>query len=298
MELKTILVALDLAEEGGDAVLARAVQLADKHGAWLVVLHVIETEGFPQASVASGQSESDLSDQLRQQAAARIDDSLIELGRTRRADVRVEFGSLHDVITRVADEGSADLIVLGPGKGPGKSLREKVLGSTADRVIRTSSAPVLVVKTATAEPYRRVAVAVDFSPQSAAAARQARVLAPNAALELIHVAGVPLTFEQAMLRVGTSRAEMERYRRTRVAAAREDLSTFSRDVVGSEEAAAKIVEGDPGPALVRLARSERLDLLALGPHGHGVVLQTLLGSVTQRVLREASCDVLVARPPR
>jgi nucleotide-binding universal stress UspA family protein len=272
--------------------------LADKHGAWLVVLHVIETEGFPQAAVASGQSESDLSDQLRQQAAARIDDSLIELGRTRRADVRVEFGSLHDVITRVADEGSADLIVLGPGKGPGKSLREKVLGSTADRVIRTSSAPVLVVKTATAEPYRRVAVAVDFSPQSAAAARQARVLAPNAALELIHVAGVPLTFEQAMLRVGTSRAEMERYRRTRVAAAREDLSTFSRDVVGSEEAAAKIVEGEPGPALVRLARSERLDLLALGPHGHGVVLQTLLGSVTQRVLREASCDVLVARPPR
>jgi len=138
MELKTILAALDLAGEC-DEVLARAVQLAGEHGAWLVLLHVIETEGLSHAAAASGQSESDLRDQLRQQAAARIDDSVIELGRTRHTDVRVEFGSPHDVITQVADERSADLIVLGPGQSPARSLREKVLGSTADRVIRTSS---------------------------------------------------------------------------------------------------------------------------------------------------------------
>ena len=295
MEFKTILAALDLAEEN-DAVLARAVQLAGEHGAWLVLLHVIETESLSDAAAASGQTESDLRDQLVRQAAARIDETAIGIGRTRRTDVQVACGSPHDVITRVAKEQSADLIILGAGKSADRSLREKVLGSTADRVIRTCVAPVLVVKSAKAEPYRQVAVAVDFSPQSAAAARQARGLAPNAALKLIHVAGVPLTFEQAMLRVGTSQAEMERYRQTRVAAARDELSAFARDVVGIEDAAMEILEGDPGPALVRLVQGRQLDLLALGPHGREVVLQTLLGSVTQRVLKEASCDVLVARP--
>ncbi|MDV6329040.1 universal stress protein, partial [Idiomarina sp. Sol25] len=91
-------------------------------------------------------------------------------------------------------------------------------------------------------------------------------------------------------------AEMERYRLTRVATARDELSTFARDEVGTDNSTTNVLEGDPGPALVRLARSKSVDLLALGPHGRGVVLQTLLGSVTQRVLREASCDVLVARP--
>ena len=293
--LKTILAALDLAGES-DAVLARAVQLAGEHGAWLVLLHVAETEALAQVAKVSGQGESDLRDQLRGQAAARIDASLLDLGRTRRTDVRVEFGSPHEVITRVADEGSADLVVLGPGKSPGKSLRAKVLGSTADRVIRTSPAPVLVVKTQAAEPYRKVTVAIDFSLQSASAARAARKLAPDARLRLIHVVGVPLTFEQAMLRVGRPQAEIERYRLTRVATVRDALSTFARDEVGIDDAATKILDGDPGLALVRLARRKTVDLLALGPHGRGVVLQTLLGSVTQRVLREASCDVLVARP--
>lgn len=295
MALKTILAALDLAGER-DAVLARAVQLAAEHGAWLVLLHVVDTEALAQIAKVSGESESDLRDQLRQQAVARIDDSLLDLGRTRRSEVRIEFGSPHDVITRVAVEQAADLVVLGSGKSPGMSLRKKVLGSTADRVIRTSPATVLVVKTQAAEPYRHVAVAIDFSPQSASAAKEARNLAPNARLRLIHVVGVPLTFEQAILRVGTTQAEMYRYRLTRVATARAELSAFARNEGGIDDAATKILEGDPGPALVRLARSKSVDLLALGPHGRGVVLQTLLGSVTQRVLREASCDVLVAGP--
>ena len=121
--------------------------------------------------------------------------------------MRVEFGSPHDVITRVAGERSADLVVLGPGKSTGRSLREKVLGSTADRVIRTSPAPVLLVKIDSPEPYRQVVVAVDFSPQSVSAALDARKLTPHVRLRLLHVVDVPLPFEQALLRVGTSQAE-------------------------------------------------------------------------------------------
>jgi len=284
-------VALDLEGEGG-AVLSRAVELAGKHGAWLSLLHVIEAEAL--SHVTSGQSEGDLQDELRRDAVTRIEEFLVEAGRTRRTDVRVEFGSPHEVITRVASEQSADLVVLGPGKSEGKSLREKALGSTADRVIRTSPAPVLVVKSNATEPYRHVMIAVDFSAQSISATQEARKLAPHAGLQLVHAVDLPLPFEQALLRGGTSRTEIDRFRLTRVAKARDELLTFARDVVDVDTSDTTILEGEPGPALIHLARSKRVDLLALGPHGRGVVLQALLGSVTQRILREAECDVLVA----
>jgi len=291
--MKTILAALDL-EEGSDAVLARAAQLAGEHGAWLVLLHVIETESLTHSVALSQHTESDLRDKLTRQAAGRIEESLAGVDRTRRTDVTVEFGSPHEVITRVAGERSADVIVLGPGKSPGKSLREKVLGSTADRVIRTSPAPVLVVKANAPEPYRHIVVAVDFSPQSASAAQQARKLAPHARLRLAHAVEIPLSFEQALLRARTPQAEIKQYLLTKASKARDELLTFARDVAGLDRAATQIVKGAPGPALIRLARSKRVDLLALGPHGRGVVLQALLGSVTQKALREAACDVLVA----
>lgn len=288
--MKMILAALDL-ESGSDAVLARAAQLAAAHAAWLVLLHVIETESLSHVANVSSLSEGDLRDQLRQQALTRLETFLSETDSTRRRDLRVEFGSPYEVITRVAGELSADLIVIGPGKV--QSLKEKVLGSTADRVIRMSSAPVLVVKSQSVEPYQQVAVAIDFSPQSTAAAKEARKLAPDARLALIHVADVPPTFEQAMLRVGTSQAEMEEYRSARIAKARHDLTVFAREAAGLGKPITRNLQGVPGPALVHLSRGSRVDLLALGPHGRSVVLQALLGSVTQHVLREAACDVLV-----
>lgn len=288
-----ILAALDM-EAGSRAVLARAAQLAKGRAARLVLLHVIEPEPLRQAADASGHAENELRDQLKLHTVKTLETLAIDTECTQRTDIRVEFGAPHDVITRVAEEISADLIVIGPGKASDQGLSEKILGSTADRVIRTSSAAILVVKRATAEPYRRVAVAVDFSPQSASAARQARSLAPDATIELVHVTEFPLAFEGALLRVGTSQSTIDKYHAARTDKSRRDLASFARRTVEDNKAVTRNLEGAPGPALVCLSRDRRIDLLALGPHGRGVVVQALIGSVTQRVLREAACDVLIA----
>ncbi|ADZ70449.1 universal stress protein [Polymorphum gilvum] len=289
--MKTIVVALDL-DTGSEAVLARAVQLAAAHGARLAAIHVIEADWLSQAAAGSDLSESELRGDLARTALASMETALADHGRTRRSLARVEFGSPHDALARVAEEMSADLVIVGPHRG--RSLKGKILGSTADRIVRTSCAPVLVVRRPPEEPYRHVVVAVDFSPQSAAAARAARELAPQATLRLVHVTGLPPTFEQALLRAGRSPAEVDRYRSARAAKARENLSAFTQDVAGPGKTVLRLAEGDPGRTLVRLARSRRVDLMVLGPHGRGVVLRALLGSVTQRVLATATCDVLIA----
>jgi nucleotide-binding universal stress UspA family protein len=292
--VNTILAALDL-EAGSNAVLTRAIQLATAHGARLILLHVIEAEPLSQAASVSGRSENELRHQLKRQALATIEPLLIKNGRTRRTDVQVEFGSPHDIVTHVAKERHADVIVVGPGKG--RSIRERFLGSTADRVIRTAHASVLVVRKGVREPYRRVVIAVDFSSQSATAVKEARRLAPEADLQVVHAVDIPLAFQQAMLHGGTPQIEIQKYRSARIAKARGDLSSFGRAIVGANKVITRVLEGRPASVLGRLSRAHRVDLLALGPHGRARVRQVLLGSVTMRVLNAATCDVLIAIKP-
>ena len=59
-------------------------------------------------------------------------------------------------------------------------VRRIALGTTAERLLRTTRRPLLVVKQKAHERYRRVLVPVDFSPSSAQALALARRVAPDA----------------------------------------------------------------------------------------------------------------------
>lgn len=283
-----ILVALDL-KEGSAAILARAVQLTVSLRARLTVLHVVEADVVTAAAGASGLGEDLVRSALHREARTKLELLLSEAGYVERDTARIEFGSPHKMIAHLAQELAAGLLVVGIGTA--RSLMERIVGSTTDRIVRTVPIPVLVVGGASSSPYQRVAVAVDFSSESAAAARAARILAPNASLLLVHAEDIPAPFREAMLSAGSTRAQTKQYREARLAKAREALAEFARDLPGNTEA--RIVETLPGPALLEL--SGDADLLALGPHGHNAIMQALLGSVTQAILREARCDILIAR---
>ncbi|MBI3819552.1 MAG: universal stress protein [Planctomycetes bacterium] len=53
----------------------------------------------------------------------------------------------------------------------------------------------------------------------------------------------------------------------------------------------------PARAIVEYADREKIDMIAMSPHGHGGLKRFLLGSVTERVVREAHCAVLIVRRP-
>lgn len=55
----------------------------------------------------------------------------------------------------------------------------------------------------------------------------------------------------------------------------------------------RAVTGDPAVVLVEVTREVDADLLIVGRRGSDFVARTLLGSVAQRVVQQASCDVLV-----
>ena len=110
---------------------------------------------------------------------------------------------------------------------------------------------------------------------------------------MVHALEIPLTFEQAMLKTGTPQLEIDRYRQAKARAARDGLNSMLASL--SMPGKIRVVRGDAATALVRLARSGKSDLVALGAQGRNAVSKMVLGSVARRVLAASSCDVLLAR---
>jgi nucleotide-binding universal stress UspA family protein len=54
-----------------------------------------------------------------------------------------------------------------------------------------------------------------------------------------------------------------------------------------------LAEGPAATAIVRAAKKNRVDLVVMGTHGRTGVRRLLMGSVADRVIRTASCPVLV-----
>lgn len=289
--IRTIVAALAL-ETDKDPIAGRALQLARQHGARLILVHVLEDTLLDDADLPGSLDVTALRGVLERDAAERIGKLTGNPGADMVAETVVDAGKPFQIITEVAARAGADLIVIGPGKA--KNMREKVFGSTADHIVRSSSRPVLVVRSPTPDPYQRLSVAVDFSAASQAAAKAAMRLAPDAAVEFVHAIEIPLGFELAMLRAGTSQAEINRYRRARASEARKQISAVFAEIDLPVVPKMRVIQGATAQALVRLTRSGRTDLIALGTHGGNALSQVLLGSVARHVLRAAECDVLVS----
>jgi universal stress protein A len=55
--------------------------------------------------------------------------------------------------------------------------------------------------------------------------------------------------------------------------------------------------GSPAGEIVAVANDLKVDLVCIGTHGRGGLAHFLLGSVAEKVVRQAPCPVLTIRPP-
>ena len=290
MSIKTIVAALAL-QYPGDQVALRAMQLTQQHGARLIVVHVIEDFSLADHNWPAATDKSAVIAALKDEAATQLSQMFAASSIT--PEIVIETGKSHDIINAVAQRESADLVVIGPGKP--RNIREKIIGSTADRMVRSSDCPVLIVKRDASADYQRVFAAMDFSEISETAAEFAFRIAPTATIELVHAVEIPLTFEQAMLNVGTPTAEIEIYRKSKMRSAREQLLDVLSGLTDLPSAVrTRVVYGSAGAALIHL--SKRADLIVVGTQGKSAVSRLLLGSVARKVIYAASCDVLACPP--
>lgn len=77
-----------------------------------------------------------------------------------------------------------------------------------------------------------------------------------------------------------------------------DMIEQIRPVDGAIIVSHALMEGDPAHELVAHARDNEIDLIVLGRQGRHDAGRDQLGSVTEEVLRQAPCSVMVARLPK
>lgn len=130
-----------------------AAELAAQLGARLTVLHVLEEIGVPLVQYGMEpyvelEAVSVEVVEAHQQAAQRlVEDVVAELPDDVRAEGRVveaQGRRVAEVITATAEEGTADLVVMGTHGHRG--LSRVFLGSVADGVVRSSDVPVTLVR--------------------------------------------------------------------------------------------------------------------------------------------------------
>jgi nucleotide-binding universal stress UspA family protein len=152
--MQKILVATDLSSRAARAC-DRALLLAESHKASVVLLHVVD-EDLPEAIVENELRQA--RDYLMDTHSSRADSLGVVL------EIRAIAGAAHEAIPETARRGAADLVVLGAHRR--RLLRDIFVGTTAERVIRSSTSPVLMVNRAPEGRYRSVVAGVDFSPTS------------------------------------------------------------------------------------------------------------------------------------
>lgn len=275
-----------------EPMLARAAEIARAHQAKLTIVHIIDSfTAFEYASTDLTRIQHQMRLIARESvdaAVARQDIGVSEI------DIRVETGSPALRLIELIDETRTDLVVMRAHQRD--SILEKIIGSTTDRVIRASSAPVLVVKRPVTLAYQGVVVAIEKSDDSAAVVPFVEALLPLAGLHLIRVVQMQPQFEAAMLRVGSGQASIEAHRDALIHKAKVDMRDMSKSLANRpKRSTARVVVGDPATSLARATWSPKVDLIVLGPGSTGKNRRALLGSVTQKVLRTAACDVLICR---
>ena len=191
-------------------------------------------------------------------------------------------------IVRIADARVSDLIVL--GLRPHAFFDRLFRDETALSVMRHASMPVLAVTPLLTRLPRRIAVGIDFSRASIAAAR--------AALTLIDDGGsLMLVYVEPPSEARSAAEGFTTIYTQGVAAAfvrlRSELA--SRTNARIETA---VLRGAVPAELQSFAYRAEVDLLAVGSQRHSIARHAVVGSVTSALARAATTSLLVIPPGR
>lgn len=137
--------------------------------------------------------------------------------------------------------------------------------------------------------YGKVLLASDLAASSEAAAAEAFRLAGQLGSSVLIVNVIDAG---ALRRTGGRSAAMHQVRALREAAMSE---LVARGRAHGVQVSFLIWEGDPAESIIEVATAENVDLIVIGNRGHSGVGRALIGSVSDEVVRNAGCPVLVVR---
>jgi nucleotide-binding universal stress UspA family protein len=294
VEIKAIFCATDMSDFSNHA-LSWGIALAREFGAKLFVCHVVD---FP-TSITYGDGPIFFLDQQSQaienanrQLRQWVGDKKIQW------EPLVTIGHAGDEISRLAKEKGADLAITATHGRSG--LKRLILGSVTERLMRTLHCPLLIVRGKEHDQnilsgqelrFKKILVGCDFSEDSALAFQHGLSLAQEfqAELHLAHVMEPPVYMD--MFKIS---AEYGQELQTDL---KDRIKDKLKKMVPPEAfnwctPKTVLLEGPSHEELIQYAKTTQMELIVLGVRGQGLVERLLIGSTTDRVVRQTSCPVL------
>jgi nucleotide-binding universal stress UspA family protein len=277
--IKSILATVD-GSGYSSAVLEQSIQLATAYGALVRFLSIVDVrifewtvsigaDGFmPMIPTSAYQKETqkvleEKAVEVLKKCALKAEEAKLRFNTLKIA------GSPVDVICEQAR--MVDLIIMGR-RGEYARWGRKQMGATLDGTVREANKPILVLP----REHRtigRILLAYDRSPQA------------NHALQIAADLALRLNSPLIVLAADEDTASANRV----VEEALEYLGPYELQV------SAQVSGGGAGDAILRACQMEKVDLVAMGVHGHTRLREALLGSTTEEVLRQIDLPLLLAR---
>jgi nucleotide-binding universal stress UspA family protein len=304
IRLEHVLCAVDFSHDSRHA-FDRAVGIARCYDAKISVLHVVPQVSLAPvvALIATGAVPYAYEPVDRERIGREIRDFL---GIDDSLGVPVEYQIVEaqlipGEIVAQAEALAPDLLVIGTHGRSG--FNRLMLGSVAERVLRTSRVPVVTVPPRAPDVvplagqlFRRILYATDFSPGSDVALDYAASLAQRASghLTTVHVVETLRVVRDPSI---GSFDVSGYYARLEQDAKKQLASVVPEHVRAGCETCDVVTLGKPYVEILRLARERQIDLIVMGVHGRSAVDRLVFGSTTEHIVRRAACPVLTVRTP-
>lgn len=281
--IEKILLATDFME-AYENVVDNAVQLAKNFEAEIVPLHVLPADLHDEKlRRLVEQAARDKLNELRQQ--------LIEQN-IPTAEPLLEVGRPYNKIVETAHRDQHNIIVIGAGA---KKKKDKFqLGTTAEKIIRWSDKPVWVVKKDKPLKVRTILCPVDFSEPSTLALKNAIVIARRFEAELV----VLSVYEHLSSRGAIYyQKEWDNQSNQGLVQYKGRLGAYlSKHFNWHKVKWKRVVKaGIPEEEILSAINEYKADLLIMGTTGRSGLSKFMMGSVTEKVIREVPCTFITTK---
>ncbi len=202
----------------------------------------------------------------------------------------IENGNPVDKILQVANEQNANLILAGSGNKTADDGFK--LGTTAEKLIQLSDVPVWVAKSGDKVHFKKILCPIDFSDPSKRALRNAMLLTNNFDAELTILA-VYQPFHNYSVRLNIDdKAENEKLFKQFEAELQSFLNAFNLKHVNYK---VELKKGNPENIILHALREKEIGLLVMGTNGRSGFSRMVMGSVTEKVIRELPCSFVTTK---
>jgi nucleotide-binding universal stress UspA family protein len=212
-------------------------------------------------------------------------------------ETTVQMGDPASVIVHYAEQNPSVKLISIATHGR-KGVSRWVFGSVAEKVLHASPVPLLMVRSGTAPipvkvDYHTIMVPLDGSAFAEQALDQAQAVASSLGASVVLVTAIA-DYPEAMVLSGPSDLATMMEDNTRGVSGY--LDSLAEDMKSDGMVVQTRIEyGPPAESILKANEEANGDLIVMSTHGRSGLRRMWLGSVALRVMRGATCPVLLVR---